>query len=128
MLFLERSVRRVVDNNTRLQFILVGDRREDGALAAKAHKITLCHYHGEDEINYHVGGENTGNESEPPEQVSPSPAVEAAGAATIFDFSHLKEMAKSLYFEAPRRMKHNGSGEIHVHDKINSSELLESEN
>ena len=66
MLFLERSVRRVIDNNTRLQFILIGDRRKDDALAAEAHKIILCHYQSEDENNCHVGDENIENESGPP--------------------------------------------------------------
>ena len=41
MLFLERSVRRVIDNDERLKFILVADRRKDDALAAKAHTIIL---------------------------------------------------------------------------------------
>ena len=85
-------------------------------LATEAHKIVLCHYHNGDENNYHSGGENIENEFEPLAQVSPPPAAEAAGAPTIFDFRHLKETAESLDFEAPRRMKCNGSGEIHMHD------------
>ena len=127
MLFLERSVRRVVDNNTRLQFILVGDSRKDDALAAEAHKIILCHYHDEDKNNYHVGGENIENESGPPALVSPPPAAEAAGTPSIFDFNHLKETVESLDFEASRRLKRGRSGEIHVHDKINSSESVKSQ-
>ena len=63
MFFLVRSVRRVGDNNKRLQFILVDGRCKDDALANKAHKRVLCHYHGE--------GENIENKyaAEPPAQV-----------------------------------------------------------
>ena len=90
-------------------------------LAAEAHKTELCHYHGRGENNYHGGGENVENKSEPLAKVSLPPAAEAAGAPTIFDFSHLKETAENLDFEAPQRMKRDGSKEIHINDKINSS-------
>ena len=64
-----------------IQFILVGSRRNDDALAAKAHEKILRHYSDR--------GENTENESavEPPARLSPPLAAEAAAAPTIFESS-----------------------------------------
>ena len=87
MLFLERSVRRAIDNDERLKFILVADRRKDDTLAAEAHTIILRHYRG---------GENA-SVAEPLAEINPPPAARAA-APIIFDFHRLKEIAENLNF------------------------------
>ena len=97
MIFLERSVRRVINGNERLKHILVADRRKEAALAAEAHAIILQHYRV---------AENEENTSSSSVQAAESPAkVDPPSVPTIFDFRRLKEIVKELDFDKPQRMK-----------------------
>ena len=102
MEFLYNSLRRFINSSQRLKFIFLGRRRLDPQLAVEARRIIYQHFAPEDiESNETSGADDT---------------------RTIFDFQQLKRIAEGLDFNARPRMTRDGTKEIAVHKKINSSE------